>query len=92
MKHKKLDNFLFFIAGFVAGGFLLMIILSVLQSSRLSKYEQIIDKLQKQNKSFRQKIPEKSCKNSPESERCIFCGKPISTDEIICGSCLKNNL
>ena len=69
-----------------------MIFLSVLQSSRISKYEQIIDKLQKQNERFRQKIPEKSCKNSPESERCIFCGKPISKDEIICGSCLKSNL
>lgn len=92
MTYNKLDNLLFFVLGFVVGGFLLLIILSILQSGRISRYEQIIDRLQKQNKKLRRKLSEETCKNSPETEHCIFCGGLISRNEIVCNSCLKNNL
>lgn len=92
MTYNKLDNLLFFVLGFILGGFFLIIVLGIFQSRRISQYEQIIDRLQSRNRWLTDEVSKKSDLHSTETENCIFCGKEIPKGEIICSSCIKDNL
>ncbi len=87
-----MDNLLFFILGFILGGFFLIMILGIFQSRRITQYEQIIEKLRSRNKMLAAEITRISNNSNPKTETCIFCGREIPDGKIICDSCIKNNL